>query len=150
MSLMEKTNKVNLPSVNERDETALFSGRMKDYLLARPEIVFAYLHGSYLDGAAYRDIDVAVFVRPEEIVPADLFDYAFQLSIELTRELGRDIDVHVLNGAPTGFQNSVFRQGRVLFSRDEGLRLDLIERNSLEAMDFHELSRQFLRECAGP
>jgi hypothetical protein len=55
-----------------------------------------------------------------------------------------------LNGSSTGFQNSVYRTGRLLFSRDERLRLDILERNSLEAMDFLELSIEYLRECAQP
>lgn len=116
----------------------------------RPEIVFAYLHGSFVDGGKYRDIDVAVYLDSEKADAVDGFDYAFEAAVDLSRQLRREVDVHVLNGSSTGFQNSVFRTGRVLFSRDERLRLDLLERNSQEAMDFHELSLEYLRECEHP
>ena len=134
----------------ERDAQAEAIDRLTSALLLRPEIVFAYLHGSFVDGGRYRDIDVAVYIDPDKAVVLDGFDYAFEASVDLSRRLRREVDVQVLNGSTTGFQNSVYRTGRILFSRDERLRLDILERNSLEAMDFHELSLEYLRECVRP
>jgi len=131
------------------DEKTKTLDKLRALLISHPEVVFAYVHGSSVDEGAHRDIDVAVMIRPDGISASESFDYAFQLSVDLTREMGQDVDVQVLNGAPAGFKNSVFRQGKLLFSRDEARRLELIEMNSLEVMDFHGLSLQFLRECAG-
>lgn len=33
-------------------------------LAAEPDVVFAYLHGSFVEADAFRDIDVAVFFDP--------------------------------------------------------------------------------------
>lgn len=35
--------------------------RLRQLLEARPEISFAYLHGSFIDGGAYHDVDVALY-----------------------------------------------------------------------------------------
>jgi predicted nucleotidyltransferase len=58
--------------------------RLCDLLKQYPEIVFAYLYGSFVEGFDYHDIDVAVFLTP---VPDDVFDYEMALSIALTRIL---------------------------------------------------------------
>jgi len=136
-----------------KDETQVRKNELLEKLRAvlstRKEIVFAYAHGSFLDGGAFRDIDLAVFVDSSHAPRFDRFDYAFALAVDLTKEIGHDIDVQVLNGVSTGFLNSVFKTGKVLFSRNEQIRLDLLETNSLETMDFHELSLEYIRECAG-
>jgi len=134
----------------EGRETGEMVDRLSTALQLRPEIVFAYLHGSFVDGGRYRDIDIAVYLDPDKAVFLDEFDFAFEAAVDLSKQLRREVDVQVLNGSSTGFQNSVYRTGRLLFSRDERLRLDILERNSLEAMDFHELSLEYLRECARP
>jgi hypothetical protein len=89
----------------------------------RAEIAFAYLHGSFLDGPAFHDIDVAVYLDPS---PDDLFEYEMGLSVELTRTLGRPVDIQTLNRAPLAFQRQVF-QGQLLLARDETQLTDLIE-----------------------
>ncbi|MBM3295220.1 MAG: nucleotidyltransferase domain-containing protein [Candidatus Aminicenantes bacterium] len=134
----------------EQDGRDELIDRLSTALRRRPEIVFAYVHGSFIDGGRYRDIDVAVYLDPEKAAVLDGFDYAFKAAVDMSKQLRREVDIRVMNGSSTGFQNSVYRTGRLLFSRDERLRLDLLERNSQEAMDFHELSLEYLRECVGP
>jgi predicted nucleotidyltransferase len=145
---------VNIPGikiVKEESQTRKneLLDKLRAALSAREEIVFACVHGSFLDGGAFRDIDIAVFIEPKQADRIDKFDYEFDLSVGLTKQLGQDVDVQVLNDASPGFLNSVFKNGEVLFSRDEQIRLDLLEANSIEVMDFHELSLEYLRECAG-
>ncbi|HXW00706.1 MAG TPA: nucleotidyltransferase domain-containing protein [Anaerolineae bacterium] len=92
-------------------------------LIERPEIVFAYLHGSFVDGPAYNDIDVALFLNPP---PADPFDYEMSASVELTRALHLPIDIQVINNAPLGFQHQVL-QGELFFAQDEIQLTNFIE-----------------------
>ncbi len=89
----------------------------------RAEISFAYLHGSFIDGPAFHDIDVAVYLAPS---PGDPFDYEMNLSIALTRALHLPVDVHLLNQAPLAFQHQVL-QGELLFARNEEALTDYIE-----------------------
>jgi hypothetical protein len=119
--------------------------QLQEALEARAEIVFAYLYGSFAEGLPFRDIDVAVYLDPAFAGVADTFDYEMNLSVKLTRALGFLVDVHVLNGAPLGFQHSVL-QGEVLLVRDEDRLTDFIEQVSIEYMDFAYLGRRYLLE----
>ena len=119
--------------------------RLQKALEARAEIVFAYLHGSFAEGLPFHDVDVAVYLDPAFAMVTDIFDYEMSLSIELTRLLRFPVDVHVLNGAPLGFQHSVL-QGEVLLVRDEDKLTDFIERVALEYMDFAYLGHRYLLE----
>jgi hypothetical protein len=116
------------------------SRSLRDILEARPEISFAYLHGSFIDGGAHHDVDVAVYLDPPSI---DAFDYEMALSVELTRSLHLPVDVQVLNGAPLGFQHSVLR-GNLLFARDEVFLTDFIEQVGWEYMEFSHHLRDYL------
>ena len=117
--------------------------RLWEALEARREITFAYLHGSFAEGLSFQDVDVAVYLDPA--LAMDIFDYEMDLSVELTRAFRFPVDVHVLNGAPLGFQHSVL-QGEALLVRDEDELTDFIERVSLEYMDFAYLGRRYLLE----
>lgn len=97
--------------------------RLRRLLEERSEISFAYLHGSFLDGQAYHDIDVALYLEP---LPPDPFDYEMKISVELTRAMRQTVDVHLLNQAPMGFQHQVL-QGELLLARDEDRLTDYIE-----------------------
>jgi predicted nucleotidyltransferase len=121
--------------------------QLRDRLLARPEIAFAYLHGSFVEGLPYHDIDVAVYLNPAWT--GDAFEYEMSLSTELTLALRVMVDIHALNSAPLGFCHAVL-QGEVLFARDEEALADYIERVSLEYMDFEHLGRAYTREVALP
>lgn len=119
---------------------------IREALLARDEIIFAYVHGSFLSLPEFRDIDIALFVNAAEVTSKEAFDYSFRLSVELSHLTSQDIDIQIMNYAPLGFRHSVFKNGRLLFSRDETLRADLIEGTVLEYIAFYELSLQYIRE----
>lgn len=120
--------------------------QIKNILMKRNEILFAYVHGSFLDKSPYHDIDIALYVIPEVVDCLDSFDYSRGLFAELEKKMGLEIDAKVMNNASLGFRHSVFKNGRLLFSKDENLRLELMEKDSLEYMDFYELSLQFIRD----
>ena len=109
-------------------------------LEGRPEISFAYLHGSFLSGLAYHDIDVAFYLTPPV---ADPFDYAMSISVELTRALHQPIDVQVLNNSSLSFQHQVL-QGKLLFTRNETQLTDFIEDVASEYMAFAHFLPDYL------
>ncbi|MEE8377470.1 MAG: nucleotidyltransferase domain-containing protein [Candidatus Aminicenantaceae bacterium] len=130
---------------NSLQKKKIFS-RLKEILIERDEILFAYIHGSFLDNLPFHDIDVALYVDPKKVDSSQSFDYSLELSVELSQKLGKDIDIKVMNYAPVGFQHSVYKNGKLLFSREDSLRLDLLEKNSLDYISFYEFSVQFIRE----
>ncbi|NOR22518.1 MAG: nucleotidyltransferase domain-containing protein [Candidatus Aminicenantes bacterium] len=119
---------------------------LKKKLSSRNEIIFSYIHGSFLDNYPFHDIDIAVYVDQEKIISQKAFDYSFQLSLDLSKETGFEIDIQIMNYAPLGFRHSVLKNGILLFSKNEKLRLDLIENISLEYIDFYELSLQYIHD----
>jgi predicted nucleotidyltransferase len=117
---------------------------LRELLAGRPEVDFAYLFGSFADGLPYHDVDVAVFLQPT-LEPSMVFDYEMDLSVELTLALHIEIDLHVLNGAPLGFQHSAL-QGEELLVRDEERLTDYIERVGQEVMEFAYHAEVYLQE----
>ncbi len=90
------------------------------------DIVFAYVHGSFIEEKYFRDIDIAIWITNEE----KAFTYTLELSTKAGIETGYPIDIHVLNNAPLPFRYHVFIRGRLLFSRDEYLR-SVVEASSI-------------------
>ena len=86
---------------------------------ARPEIVFACLHGSFVSGGAYRDVDVAVWVEPA---------------------------CEPNHGTPLAFRYHAM-DGRLLFTRDEEFLDELRARTWDEYFDFAPPARQYLRDA---
>ena len=110
-----------------------------------PEIQFAYLHGSALEGLPYHDLDVALFLEPAHPAAQDSFDYEMRLSVELTQALSFPVDVHALNQAPLGFQHSA-AQGDLLLARDAEQLSDFLEGVARRYMEFAPLGRAYLLE----
>ncbi len=118
------------------------------YLLTRrKEVAFAYLYGSFLSAAWFRDVDIAVFVDEKRVDRKEVLDYEISLSLELEKELRLPVDVKVLNYAPLSFRYEVTK-GEVIFSRDEEARFTFLEKTWHRYLDFAPVERQFIEEMA--
>ena len=126
-----------------RDREALTEA-LRSRLEARPEIVLAVLHGSYVSGGPYRDVDVAVWVIPADRPDTGWHRYAVDLAAELTVALGAPVDVQVLNDAPLAFRYHAL-SGQLLVARDEEFFHDLRERTWDDYFDFLPFARENLR-----
>jgi len=82
-------------SMSEEEREA-FLRRLKELLACEERVVFAYVHGSFVSGRPFRDVDVAVWVED----PENAFYYAVELAAKLSTSLGLPIDLHVLNNVP--------------------------------------------------
>ncbi|QOJ78912.1 nucleotidyltransferase domain-containing protein [Infirmifilum lucidum] len=123
-----------------REREALME-KLRDRVSADGGIVFAYVHGGFLRREFFRDVDVAVWIRDE----GEAFQYAVDFSVRLEEELGLPVDVQVLNEAPLPFKFHVFTGGRLIFSRDEELRLRILEGAVKEYLDFKFLTSLIAR-----
>lgn len=95
---------------------------IKDRLLQEPDVVFAYIHGSFVAEDSFRDIDVGILSGAAQALSLES-----DLSLELSAALGYEVEVRVINDAPVAFQMAVLRGGRLLLSRNEDARTDFIE-----------------------
>jgi uncharacterized protein len=111
----------------------------------RSEIILALLHGSFLEGGPHRDVDVAIWLDPIRTTAAQRFQYALDLSVDLSATLGCAIDVRALNDATLAFRYHALG-GRPLIARDEDQLAELRARTWDEYFDFQPFARQYLRE----
>jgi predicted nucleotidyltransferase len=111
-------------------------------------VVFAYLFGSFAEGRAFEDVDVAVFLDSAEIAGSDLLAFQLDLAAALEEAAGLPVDVVVLNDAPLSLRMAAVC-GHPVLSRDEPRRLSYVERTCLEAMDMAYMARQSLRDLLG-
>jgi len=112
---------------------------LTEELEKRPEILFAYVHGSFVKGDAARDVDVGIYT----LGPMGM-EYEQDLAYDLSARVGMDVDLKGLNDAPLPFQMAVVRDGRLLFSRDDRRRTDFIEEVSRRYPEYAHFRNAFL------
>ena len=129
------------------DEKRAIVGEIKDYLQSRPDILFAYLHGSFFSGGRFRDIDLAVYLKPP-------FSSALQVELEMEAELSKGVkrhpvEVRVLNQAPLSFRYNVIKNGESIVVVDDDLRCDFMEATLSQYFDFAPFRKMYLKEVLG-
>lgn len=133
---------------NAESERATLITALRRELLARPEIVFAHLHGSFLSGGPYRDIDVAIWLDPSRVPQEDRGRYALDLSVALHLKLQRPVDVRALNDASLAFRYHAL-EGEPLVVRDSEFLDEIRARTWDDYFDFLPFARRYLREVLG-
>jgi hypothetical protein len=103
------------------------------------DIVFAYLHGSFTSGGSFRDIDVGIYTRSGKGI-----SFESDLSYSLSRSTGHEVEVRIINEAPVAFQMAVLREGTLLFSVDDEVRTDLIEKVGRKYREYAHFRNVFM------
>ena len=108
-------------------------------------VLVAYLFGSYARGleTPRSDVDVAVLLSE---VPERPLEYYMHLERELAKVLEMDVDLVFLNDAPPLLKYQVIKYGRLLFSRDERVRVMFEAKSLREYLDFSRVLRRY-DEC---
>ena len=109
-------------------------------------VLFAFLYGSFLDGAFFRDIDLGVFVKG--VGSTDFWDYECGLSQKIEKALCHPfpVEAKVINRAPISFCYHVIR-GRLLFVRDESVMVGFMIRVARTYLDMAPLRRKYMLEA---
>jgi len=117
--------------------------RITDFLINRKEVLFAYIHGSFIENRPFRDVDVAIYVDGD-------YDLVYELEMEeeLTRFVGLPIDVRVINDAPVMFRFKALG-GELLFSKDENARCEFEEGTLREYHDYSYYLKRYGRDLLG-
>jgi predicted nucleotidyltransferase len=95
------------------------------YLATQPDVLAAYLFGSYATRKAHpgSDVDLAVLLSQPDA--AQRFERRLRLMGEVEDVLARrPADVVVLNDAPPLLAYQVLREGRLVFERDRAARVE--------------------------
>ena len=97
-------------------------------------VLVAYLFGSRSMNlhTPKSDIDIAVLLSE---LPGNMLDYYLDLMDRLSRVLGDEVDLVVMNKAPPFLKYQVVKYGRVLYSRDERARVEFEVKVMKEYLD---------------
>ena len=133
------------PMLKDAAERSRVMKAIRTELEDRPEILIAYVHGSFARGEPYRDIDVAVWLDPTRLPSPGAIRYALDLAVALQIALTQPIDVQVLNEAPLSLRYHVLK-GQPLLVRDGELLHELRARTWDDYFDFLPFARRYLRE----
>jgi len=108
-------------------------------------ILVAYLFGSYARGyeTVQSDVDIAVLLSE---VPEKLLEYYLNLERKLAEALEKDVDLVFLNDAPPLLKYQVIKYGRLLFSRNERIRVTFEAKSLSEYLDFSRALKRY-DEC---
>lgn len=136
------------PRAASPDERERLVQEIVPLLRVREEVVFAYLHGSFLTEEIFRDVDLALYMTATPDLDANLRWYEVDLGVDLTFKMRTPIDVRVLNDAPVAFRYHVLK-GRLLFTRDDEFLDEFRIRTWDEYCDFAPFARRYLREAIG-
>jgi uncharacterized protein len=131
----------------DSDKKLEISKNIKETLVKEDSVVFAYIFGSFLGTHSFRDIDIAIYVKG--VTKKEVFDYEIVLSKKISNVCGLSPDIFeikVLNFTPPSFLNNIFRNGILLFSKDDTLLTDMIENTSLDAVANSYISNLSLKE----
>ena len=119
--------------------------------LADQRVVCAYLFGSHVKGTAgpLSDIDVALYFD-ETVGRDEYFDLRLEILGELIDSLRTDgVDLIVLNDAPPLLAHRILKEGQLLFSTDEKLRIAFEVRAILGYLDWKPYVEKYTQQTLG-
>ena len=111
--------------------------KILNYFDSKLNIIAVYLFGSAVSGRmdSESDIDIAIITQPEEYKKTELFE----MRIELSELLDRDIDLVRLIDAPVILRMQIFGKGIKLIDRNVKITNTLIVRSQFEYDDLRHM-----------
>lgn len=111
-------------------------------------LVLAYLFGSVAEGfdTPMSDIDIAYL----DDGGGSPFDFESEIETQIRKifpSVGR-VDLVRLNDAPSSVKFKVIKKGKLLFSKNDGVRMTFEEKTIEEYFDYEYVLKQFYREAA--
>jgi predicted nucleotidyltransferase len=119
--------------------------RLQEMIQNEPQIIFAYLHGSFIERSNFGDLDLALFVN--EIPEKEFMSYEFDLERLIERVLAYPVDVRILNNAPSSFCYTVIKKGIRLIDNNEDERVNFEMQTYQNYFDFLPFRRRYLKEA---
>ena len=131
----------------EEAEKSKIVDHLVSVLETTPDILFAFLFGSFLHSSVFQDIDVGVFLKDyESCEPVDLFNFEYDLARKIEKDLmsAYPIEIKVINKAPVSFVFHVI-SGKFLTTIDENFLIDFMVRTAKSYLDMAPLRRRYIR-----
>ncbi|PKM83595.1 MAG: nucleotidyltransferase domain-containing protein [Firmicutes bacterium HGW-Firmicutes-13] len=133
-------------AVNEEQYKKILN-ELQDVLAQEENILFAYLHGSFVNFVNFGDIDIAVYLKNVPDDKLDIMTYEFNLEKTIEKKTLYPVDVRILNTAPPSFKYSVIKNGIRLIEKDENKRVDFETMTLKIYFDFLPFRKRYFREA---
>jgi len=106
-------------------------------ILSDSQVYLAYLYGSAARGenTPLSDLDIAVLVEAE-LKPLERLDLEMRLELVLELAGFSQADVREVSQAPIIVKGRIITEGKILYCRNEGLRVEFETRSRSEYLDF--------------
>jgi predicted nucleotidyltransferase len=148
---IRKTKHKRPPTLKDSVISRQTLNRIRSFLSQISEVAFAYVHGSTLTSERPRDLDIAIFLYPGAY--AKLSDkgevhtgFAIPLEIEFEREMGKKVDIQILNEAPLSFRHRVVQQGVLVADNALSKRCHFEYLSRVQYFDFEPRRKEYLQE----
>ena len=113
-------------------------------------VLFCYLFGSQAtkNTASDSDVDLAIYFDENRI--KDFFGKRLELIAEISRALKKETDAVVLNTASPFLRYVVLKEGKLIFERDKGKRIDFELKSLNEYFDFKPILEKYHQRLLTP
>jgi len=130
--------------LSQKDKTEIIQD-LSNFLNEREEILFSYLHGSFIENSYFRDIDIAIFLKENQIPKNDILKYELSLPLKIQSRIKFPIEVRVINYAPLAFQY-YSTTGKLLSCCDDDKRVDFLTYVRSLYLDYKPISEKILQD----
>jgi len=115
------------------------------FLRGEKRVSVAYLFGSYAKKTRTADSDIDIAILLSE-TPEKMLEYYLHLVDELSKILGNQVDLIILNASPPLLKHQVIKYGKIVYSRNEEARVKFEARTQCEYLDFSRALARY-NEC---
>lgn len=124
--------------------------KITTFIRKRSNAAFAYIYGSFLEDDGFSDIDIALYFHRKNLpVEGGIINLEIQMEAELQKEFGHLFDVRIINHAPVSFCYNVLKNGKLIYTGDDDLRVNFFTATVKKYIDFLPYRKRYLREVLG-
>jgi len=111
-------------------------------------VAAVYLFGSQARGTSRADSDVDLGVLYHSAPPSTLLGQPFAEQAELSAEIGKPVDLVVMNAAPPDLVHRILRDGQLLLDADRSARIAFEVRARNQYFDVLPILQRYRRKSA--
>jgi len=137
---------MNKPRDLSTEERERIKEVLSRFLGEMEEVLFAYLHGSFVEGRPFHDIDMGVFVEESKVPKEKALDFEISTSLKLEEIIKMPTDVRVINFAPISFKYEVIKGGKLILTKEDEKRVDFETSTYSAYFDFAPYLNRYLKE----
>ncbi len=114
--------------------------QLESFLRREPDVLFAYVFGSFIKSQRFEDIDLAIYLENSGERKV------LRLEREVEELLHLPVEISLLNEAPLSFAFRIVKEGKPIFIRDNKARCDFEGRIRVLYFDFLPFYQRYYKE----